>query len=89
MYTFSCTVSPSTSRPALAAALLMMVAATVRAQDPVTLPEMIVKAKIDKPGPKLLVGLVVDTAGVPIADAEVTIPGLAKRLYTRGNGVRA
>jgi hypothetical protein len=55
-------------------------------QDPVTLPEMIVKANIDKPGPRRLVGLVVDTAGVPIPDAEITIPSLARRLYTRGNG---
>ena len=57
-----------------------------RAQDPVRLPEMIVKAKIDMPGARKIVGIVVDTSGVPIADAEITIPGLPRRLYSRGDG---
>jgi hypothetical protein len=79
-------VSPSLGRAALAAALLTLASTKSWSQDPVRLPEMIVKANIDKPGAKKLVGLVVDTGGVPIPDAEVTIPGLARRLFTRGDG---
>jgi hypothetical protein len=73
-------------RAALAAALLMLVSLPVRAQDPVTLPEMKVLAKMDKPGPRLLVGIVVDTGGNPIAGAEVTVPGLARRVFTGPDG---
>jgi hypothetical protein len=71
---------------ALAAALFIVFSSPASAQDPVTLPGVKVTAKIDKPGPKLLVGVVVDTSGVPIPDAEVTIPELRRRLYSRGDG---
>lgn len=77
----------SLRRAAMAAALVGIgFANPVLAQDPVTLPEMIVKAKIDMPGAKKIVGIVVDTAGVPIGGAEVTIPGIPKRLYSQGDG---
>jgi hypothetical protein len=71
---------------ASAAALLALVSLSARAQDPVRLPGVNVTARVDKPGPRLLAGIVVDTGGVPIPDAEVSIPDLAKRLYSRGDG---
>lgn len=73
-------------RAAPAAALVIALSTPAIAQDPVTLPGVKVTAKIDKPGPKLLIGIVVDTSGVPIPDAEVTIPELRRRLYSRGDG---
>lgn len=73
-------------RAAPAAALLVMVSLPARAQDPVRLPGVKVVGAADKPGPRLLVGIVVDTAGNVIPGAEVTIPGLVKRQFTRLDG---
>jgi hypothetical protein len=68
------------------AALLFLVSLPARAQDPVRLPGVNVTATIDKPGPRLLVGIVVDTAGKPIQGAEVIVHQLRRRLYTRADG---
>jgi hypothetical protein len=57
-----------------------------RAQDPVTLPGVKVVGTADKPGPKLLVGIVVDTSGKVIGGVEVSIPGLTRRLFTNAEG---
>jgi hypothetical protein len=73
-------------RAASAAALLVIVSLPARAQDPVRLPGVNVIGTPDKPGPKLLVGIVVDTAGNVIAGAEVTIPDLARRAFTKSDG---
>ena len=73
-------------RAALAAALLVLVSLPARAQDPVTLPEMRILGKMEKPGPSLLVGIVVDTGGNPIPGAEVIVPGLARRIFTGADG---
>jgi hypothetical protein len=70
----------------LAATLVMPAWRPAGAQDPVKLPKVTVTASIDKPGPRLVVGIVVDTSGNPLAGAEVTIPGLARRLYTQADG---
>ena len=76
----------SLGRAASAAALLVLVSLPAWAQDPVTLPEVKIKGKFEKPGPRLLVGIVVDTAGNPISGAEVIVPGLVRRIFTRMDG---
>lgn len=38
------------------------------------------------PGPRIMVGIVRDTAGNPIAGAEVIIPGFARKLYSNADG---
>lgn len=73
-------------RTASAVGLLLVTASAARAQDPVRLPGVNVTATIEKPGARILVGIVVDTAGNPIGGAEVTIPDLRRRLYSRGDG---
>jgi hypothetical protein len=74
------------TRAASAAALLVMVSLSARAQDPVTLPGVSVLARVEKPGPRMVTGIVVDTAGNVIPGAEVTIPGLAMRMFTKADG---
>jgi hypothetical protein len=78
----------SAIRRSASVAVLLFVTATAdaRAQDPVRLPGVNVTARIDRPGPRILVGIVVDTAGNPVGGAEVTIPDLRRRLYSRGDG---
>jgi hypothetical protein len=71
---------------ATSAALAMLTAGAVRAQDPVKLPGVKVTGRPDKPGANAVAGIVVDTLGNPIGGAEVTIPDLARRLHTRPNG---
>jgi hypothetical protein len=66
--------------------LLVMLSVEARAQDPVTLPGVKVVGTADKPGPRLLVGIVVDTMGNVIEGVEVTIPQLVKRQFTRPDG---
>lgn len=58
------------------------------AQDPppTRLPGMTVTAT-PMPGPKIMVGVVRDTAGFPVPGAEVIIPGLARRLIANGEGI--
>ena len=64
----------------------LLIPALGAAQDPVTLPGVKVTADILKPGPKILAGFVVDTAGNPIPGAEVIVPGLRRRVFTRADG---
>lgn len=60
--------------------------AALGAQDPPTrLPGMVVTAT-SMPGPRIMVGIVRDTAGNPLADAEVIIPGFARKLYSNADG---
>ena len=73
-------------RTAPVVALLVLVNLPARAQDPVTLPEVKITARLEKPGPRLLVGSVVDTSGNPIAGAEVIVPGLVRRIFTQADG---
>ena len=86
MYTIPRTVRTIVGRAASAVALLMTVNLSARAQDPVRLPGVSVIGTADKPGPRTITGIVVDTAGNVIAGAEVTIPGLERRLFSRADG---
>ena len=58
------------------------------AQDPppTKLPGMISSAT-PLPGARIMIGVVRDTAGMPIPGAEVIIPGLSKRLVANGDGI--
>jgi hypothetical protein len=57
-----------------------------QAQDPPTrLPGMISTAT-PLPGPKIMIGVVRDTAGNVIPGAEIIIPGYARKLYSDGEG---
>lgn len=73
-------------RLSIALAASLLIPSIVSAQDPVTLPGVKVTADILKPGPKILAGFVVDTAGNPIPGAEVIVPGLRRRVFTRADG---
>ena len=64
----------------------MCIPAAARAQDPVRLPGVVVKAKPAPPGPKLFVGTVKDTLANPLEGVEITIPALQKRLFTKDDG---
>ena len=79
-------MSLSLGRTASAATLLMLVSLPARGQDPVRLPGVNVTGVREKPGPRLLIGIVVDTGGNPISGAEVSIPELTRRIYSRGDG---
>jgi hypothetical protein len=70
----------------LTLAVLAVLAGSARAQDPVRLPGVNVTATGDKPGPRVLAGFVVDTAGNGIEGAEVTVPELRRRMFTRRDG---
>jgi hypothetical protein len=58
----------------------------LRAQDPKRLPAVVVNAAPDLPGPRKLVGVVRDTVGIPIDSAEVSIPALQRRAFTKLDG---
>ena len=86
MYTRSSTAGRWVRASAITPLLTLWAALPAEAQDPVRLPTMVVQAPA-MPGPRLMVGVVRDTAGNAIADAEVAIPGVEKRLYTNAEGV--
>jgi hypothetical protein len=71
---------------AIAGALMCAASAAARAQDPVRLPGVVVKAPIEKPGPRALVGIARDTFATPIDSVEITLPDLKKRAITLGDG---
>jgi len=71
---------------AIGIALICITGESAAAQDPVKLPAVIVKASAPLPGPRLLTGIVVDTAGNTIAGVEITIPDLERRLFSREDG---
>jgi len=73
-------------RLALAAALLSGLSAVARAQEPVRLPGVIVKAPIEKPGARALAGVARDTFATPIDSVEITIPDLKRRAITHDDG---
>jgi hypothetical protein len=56
------------------------------AQDPRRLPAVVVNAAPDLPGPRKLVGVVRDTSGIPVDSAEVSIPSLQRRAFTKLDG---
>jgi hypothetical protein len=59
----------------------------LEAQDTTTkLPGMVVTAT-PMPGPRIMVGVVRDTAGIPIPGAEIIIPGFARKLYSNAEGI--
>ena len=71
---------------ALAAALLVTTAASLQSQGAVRLPDATDSTRAKKPGPNRVLGLVVDTAGRPIAGAEVIVPSLVRRMLTATDG---
>ena len=85
----------STARHALRLGLLAMLPAIgfpslATAQDPPPLTKIrgvTITATPLPPGPNIMVGVVRDTAGIPIPGAEVIIPDLRLRLITNGEGI--
>lgn len=63
--------------------MLMFAGATASAQDPVRLPGMVITGEA---GPGALRGMVRDDLKYPVEGAEVLIPSLKRRAYTRGDG---
>lgn len=61
---------------------LVAAAHDVRAQDPVRLPEV----KVTAEGTRIVRGMVMDTSGMPIGGADVTIPTLRRRTTSRADG---
>lgn len=73
-------------RPFSVAVALVLVAfggRTAQAQDPVRLPEVVIRAQ---PGPHAMTGIVRDTSLFLIEGAEVSIPKLQRRTLTRPDG---
>lgn len=56
------------------------------AQDPVRLPGVVVKAPMDKPGPRVLAGVARDTFAIGIDSVEISIPELKLRAFTDSQG---
>jgi hypothetical protein len=83
----------STARHALqlgtSALLLTIGSSRLLAQDPPPLTKLraVTVTAPPLPGPNIMLGIVRDTAGIPIPGAEVIIPGLQKRLVTNAEGV--
>lgn len=65
---------------ALLAAVVLVQAA--HAQQPTRLPGVVITAPVDKPGPRVLAGVVRDTFAVAIDSVEITIPSLQRRTHT-------
>jgi len=88
MYTKLSTVRHALRLGTLAPLLTIGLPQLLSAQDPppARLPGMISTAT-PLPGPKIMIGVVRDTAGLPIPGAEVIIPGLARRLIANGDGI--
>jgi len=65
------------------AAAAIGLASRAAAQNPVRLPEVVIKAD---PGPKAMTGVVRDTLGFLLEGVDITIPQLQRRATTRANG---
>ena len=80
----------ATAHRAIIFGVLMLAGAALgesaAAQDPVKLPKVVVEAERDLPGPRRLSGIVRDTMELAIGDAEVTIPSLQRRTFTKPDG---
>jgi hypothetical protein len=63
--------------------VVFAIAGVARAQDPVTLPQVTIKAE---PGARFLSGFVKDTSGMPLPDANVSIGKLHKVVHTQIDG---
>jgi hypothetical protein len=74
------------ARYSAAAGLVLGVATVAAGQEPVRLPGVVVRAPIEKPGPRALAGVVRDTFALPIDSVEVSIPDLKRRAATDGDG---
>lgn len=70
----------------LTALFVLGFASAALAQDPVRMPAMVVKAPVDKPGPRALSGVVRDTFALTIDSVEISIPSLQRRAFSDGNG---
>ena len=70
----------------LAAVVLVGSGRVALGQDPVRLPRVIVKAPIEKPGPRALAGVARDTFAIGIDSVEISIPELKLRAFTDGEG---
>lgn len=77
-------------RRLLAAAAVLSVSLSVAgraaAQDPVRLPGVVVKAPMEKPGPRALAGVARDTFAIGIDSVEISIPELKLRAFTDNAG---
>ena len=78
------------ARNAVAVGIIIAAAASadaVRAQQPpARLPAVVVNATPEKPGPRKVGGIVVDTMAIPIDSVEVAIVSLQRRVYSRADG---
>lgn len=70
----------------LSAVALLAAARVAMGQDPVRLPGVVVKAPVEKPGPRALGGVARDTFALPIDSVEISIPDLKRRALTDGEG---
>lgn len=86
MYTLSSSGALTPRTRLLALVLLVVVPSVVRAQDPQRLRGVDVTAKRPGPGPRLVGGMVRDTAKFPLEGVELIIPELQRRLLSREDG---
>jgi hypothetical protein len=70
----------------LSISLAVLLPALAAAQDPVRLPTVKVTDTMMVAAPRRLTGIVNDTSGRAIPEAEVTIPSLRRRIYTTAEG---
>lgn len=66
--------------------LLGIAAQFALAQDPVKLPGVVINAAPDLPGPRRLTGVVRDTSELTLDEAEVSIPSLQRRTFSKADG---
>ena len=71
---------------ALAIGLGFVSSAQLRAQQPTKLPAVVIKAPVEKPGPKAVAGVARDTFAIGIDSVEISIPSLQRRVFTDANG---
>jgi hypothetical protein len=83
MYTLS---SATVGRLCLASVAIIIAPRAAAAQDPVKLPGVVIKAAPNGPGPRLMTGVVRDTAEFTLEGAEVSIAKLQRRTFARADG---
>lgn len=71
----------------IATVALFLAASEAQAQNPpARLPAVVVHARPDRPGPNKLAGVVRDTFATPLDVAEIAIPQLQRRIFSRADG---
>lgn len=70
----------------LAVAAALSFVSRASAQQPTKLPAVVVKAPVEKPGPKAVAGVARDTFAIGIDSVEISIPSLQRRVFTDANG---